>query len=271
MSNIIRVSKRKKFTIIDRALLEDQRLMWSTRGVLAYLLCKQDDWVLRIEDLRKQGDLGRDAIYKRINDAIEYGYITRLKIRDELGRIVRTEYIVHEESQIPFPEKPDMDKPDHDIQYTDNQTHNKDLNILNTDTTTTTEDEGGCSYIFHKELSHVQKHEIIKLLFPLSQDTAQDILFELSGYIDKKLVKKDEVSLVQGFVRKAQQGEFCLRLGIRYKESSIKSTRMEKALSKALEQSPELRPVDETNGLVKKLNNMQKKYQNKNSKSIKTS
>lgn len=259
MSNIIRVRKRKKFTIINRALLEDSRLQWSTRGMLAYLLCKQDDWILRITDLKNQGDLGRDAIYKRLKNAIEYGYISRMENRNELGRIVGVEYIVHEESMYPLPEKPEKEKQDNENQYKENRIHTKDLHIVNNENSTTTKHTGCCGYVFHKDVTDIQKHEIEKLISPLEHEIAQDLLFELAGYIDKRLIKKDEVSLIQGFVRKVQKGEFDLRMGIKYKEAVIKASRIKRSLKKQVENSPELVPANINNSLVKKILDIQSK------------
>jgi len=35
---------RAPFVVIDRRVLEDERLTWAARGVLGYLLAKPDDW-----------------------------------------------------------------------------------------------------------------------------------------------------------------------------------------------------------------------------------
>ena len=57
MPTIIRVKhKRAPFVVIDRRVLEDERLTWAARGVLGYLLAKPDDWQLRITDLQRRGD-----------------------------------------------------------------------------------------------------------------------------------------------------------------------------------------------------------------------
>jgi hypothetical protein len=64
MSNtIIRARRRHRFVILDQRAVEDSRLSWVARGLLAYLLSRPDDWRVPINDLRKRGDLGRDGIY----------------------------------------------------------------------------------------------------------------------------------------------------------------------------------------------------------------
>ncbi len=260
MSNIIRIEKREKFTVISRALLEDKNLHWSTRGILAYLLCKPDNWILRVTDLKNQGNLGRDAIYKRLKNAIEYGYITRIDHRDDKGRVTGVEYIVREKPRVLLTENPETDNQETRKPDTVNTDINKDEVVTNTKnittTTTTTLTDSGGSYVFHKKLTPLQKQEISKLLKPLDFEHAQEVLYELSGYVDKNLMQKDAVSLLQGFVRKAEQGEFSLRLGIKYKESANKVREIKIANKKSIENAPKLKPCDLDNPLVKKLMNI---------------
>jgi hypothetical protein len=64
MSNtIIRARRRHRFVILDQRAVEDTRLSWAARGLLAYLLSRPDDWRVLINDLRKRGDLGRDGTF----------------------------------------------------------------------------------------------------------------------------------------------------------------------------------------------------------------
>ncbi len=62
MPKMVRVGDRRAPCTIARQTLDDERLGWTARGMLAYLHDKPDDWSLRIEDLRRRGDLGRDAV-----------------------------------------------------------------------------------------------------------------------------------------------------------------------------------------------------------------
>jgi hypothetical protein len=257
MKNIIRIEKRKKFTIINRDLLEDKRLHWATRGILGYLLSKPDNWILQVQDLKKQGDLGRDAIYNRIKNAIEHGYITRLDRRDNKGRVTGVEYIVHEESIYPLPENTDTVKQEADKPDTENTYINKDEVITKTKKETTTTTCGSGDYKFHKQLSKIQRSEITILLSGLEFELAQDVLYEVSGFIDKNLIQKDPVSLLQGMVKKAKGGEFSLRLGIKYKESAKRSIEIKKEHEINQSYAPQLNQADMSNPLVKKILNIQ--------------
>ena len=94
---IIRVKHRRSpFAVIDRRVLEDSRLSWAARGVLGYLFAKPDDWTLNVEDLRRRGDLGRDALYKILKQLQRVGYVRREFTRDANGRVTGVVYAVFE-------------------------------------------------------------------------------------------------------------------------------------------------------------------------------
>ena len=114
-TTVVRVEKKREnpYVMIDKYGLEDDRISFRAKGLLAYLLSKPDHWKVMICDLVKHGKEGRDAIYKAIKELIELGYMKRDQIRDK-GRIVGTEYTVFERPQetLPHPEKPYTVKPD---------------------------------------------------------------------------------------------------------------------------------------------------------------
>ena len=83
MPGIIRVEYRRRnpYVVIDRRPLEDPRLGWAARGLLGYLLAKPDDWQLRVSDLCRRGDLGRDGIRRVLHQLQDYGYVRREQVR----------------------------------------------------------------------------------------------------------------------------------------------------------------------------------------------
>ena len=112
MSNtIIRAPRRYRFVIIDQRAIEDSRLSWAARGLLGYLLSRPDDWHVRVNDLRKRGDLGRDGIYRLLRELREAGYVRFIRSRDRQGRIRGGIYLVQEIADSPHPESPDVDTP----------------------------------------------------------------------------------------------------------------------------------------------------------------
>lgn len=106
---IRRAARRQRYLIVDQAAVEDTRLSWAARGLLAYLLSRPDDWKVLVNDLRKRGDLGRDGIYRLLRELRNAGYVTFERTRDAKGRMRGGTYIV---SEVPRPDSPDVDAPD---------------------------------------------------------------------------------------------------------------------------------------------------------------
>lgn len=106
-----RATRRHRFVIVDQAAVEDTRLSWAARGLLAYLLSRPDDWKVLVNDLKKRGNLGRDGIYALLRELHSAGYVRFERNRDAQGRMRGGTYIVSE-VPTPRPSKPDADSPD---------------------------------------------------------------------------------------------------------------------------------------------------------------
>jgi hypothetical protein len=106
---IHRVSHRKRWVTIDQRAIEDSRLPWAARGLLVYLLSKPDDWQVRVKDLQKRGDLGRDGIYRLLAVLRQFHYLSYQKNRDRDGRVRGGSYAVYE---VPYPDSPETAFPD---------------------------------------------------------------------------------------------------------------------------------------------------------------
>lgn len=80
--------KQEHFTILDNAALNDERLSFRARGVLAYILSKPADWRTTSACLARVAKEGRDAIRAALNELKDAGYVVYEKIRDAAtGRI----------------------------------------------------------------------------------------------------------------------------------------------------------------------------------------
>ena len=97
---IRRAARRHRFVIVDQAAVEDARLSWAARGLLAYLLSRPDDWKVLVNDLKRRGNLGRDGIYALLRELRSAGYVRFERHRDAQGRMRGGTYIV---SEIPAP------------------------------------------------------------------------------------------------------------------------------------------------------------------------
>ncbi|RWE03854.1 helix-turn-helix domain-containing protein [Mesorhizobium sp.] len=123
------VTRRRadNFTIIPNDIMADGGLSFEAIGLLCYLLSKPNDWSVNIEDLRRQGGIGKDKVYRIINDLIDARLIARVVHRFADGRVREVEYIVYNERQ-PLPEKPETANPE----TAQPETENPDV-LLSTD------------------------------------------------------------------------------------------------------------------------------------------
>jgi hypothetical protein len=83
--------------------------------VLVYLLAKPNDWQVKIEDLRLAGGIGRDKVYRILNELREAGYIERVVRRDPTTQqILYNDYLIYDDpiaSQIPPGPIPECEAP----------------------------------------------------------------------------------------------------------------------------------------------------------------
>lgn len=96
-NTIIRTNKRENpYVMIDKFGLNDDRLSWKAKGLLAYLLSKPDDWQIYERELVKRSTDGRDAVRTGLRELEKYGYMSRRQLRNEDGSFSGMEYIVYE-------------------------------------------------------------------------------------------------------------------------------------------------------------------------------
>lgn len=97
-----------QYFAISRAVPQDNRLSFEARGVLSYLLSKPSNWEVRIADLQREGNCGRDRIYRILKELKGNGYLHRDRIHGTGGTFEWGPYRVYE---APFTENTDMDTP----------------------------------------------------------------------------------------------------------------------------------------------------------------
>jgi len=94
---IIRTPNRDRYTIVSKVPLEDERLSWKARGLLAYLLSKPDNWTVMVAHLVKQAPDGRSSVMTALVELERAGYIVRTKRRGDSGRFDGLDCEIHEE------------------------------------------------------------------------------------------------------------------------------------------------------------------------------
>lgn len=98
---ILKVKKSEKpFAQIERTTLQDERLSFRAKGILAYLLSKPEDWQTNIKDVQNHGTEGRDAIRSAMKELQEFGYAKLTPLQDENGRLIGKSYTISETPEL---------------------------------------------------------------------------------------------------------------------------------------------------------------------------
>jgi uncharacterized phage protein (TIGR02220 family) len=93
--SILRVEKNANYVVMNRTALNDKRLSWKAKGIMAYMLSMPDDWVFYINELTKHSTDGEKAFRSGLKELKENGYVKRKPVR-EGNKIVGWETIVTE-------------------------------------------------------------------------------------------------------------------------------------------------------------------------------
>jgi hypothetical protein len=117
---IIRIAERDRWLHMDVRPLEDSRLSYKAKGILAYLLGKPDDWTVRVKDITKRSTDGEHAVRSGLRELEKAGYLEKKQRRRQDGTFEPTEYVVHEEPLCGFPhaDNPNVDNPDVENHHT---------------------------------------------------------------------------------------------------------------------------------------------------------
>lgn len=112
-----------KFYTLDKAISEDDRLSWASRGLLIFLLGKPDNWEVSVRHLINQTksclgkSSGRDAVRVILKELEAAGYLTVDRARNETGAFNGMAYTVCER---PISVAPQADNPGVERPQTDN-------------------------------------------------------------------------------------------------------------------------------------------------------
>lgn len=95
--SVVRVVKRQSpYVIMDKSSLNDSKMRWRSKGLLAYLLSLPDNWHVNMADLENRSADGREGLRGAMAELIRCGYVDREKIKDEEGKMRGYEYVVYE-------------------------------------------------------------------------------------------------------------------------------------------------------------------------------
>src|SRR5699024_8963784 len=99
MSSIFRIKKNDNFVVMDKAFLNNPKLSWKAKGILAFMLSKPDDWTFYIDELIKHSTDGERSFRSGFKELTDNGYVKRKPIRKG-QRIERWETIVYENPEL---------------------------------------------------------------------------------------------------------------------------------------------------------------------------
>lgn len=115
---VFRVEKSRDYTVMANYHLKDKRLSLKAKGLLSLILSLPDDWHYSLNGLAALNRDGRDGVRTAIQELEKYGFIVRRRLRNDIGQVADTEYIIFEKPKSDFPtqanptqEKPTQDNP----------------------------------------------------------------------------------------------------------------------------------------------------------------
>lgn len=102
--SIIRRKRENNYAIIPNSIMEDDRLSFEARGLLAYILTRPDNWIFRTEHLKKVTGFGRDKCQRLIREILDLGYGKRETKHDENGHFQGQELVFYDDIFFDQPE-----------------------------------------------------------------------------------------------------------------------------------------------------------------------
>ena len=112
MKSIVRVRKDTNYVVMDKTFLNDTRLSWKAKGILAYMLSMPDDWTFYLNEIVKHSTDGKSSFKSGFNELKKYGYV-RMERQQRKDGTFKWETVVYERPYTDFPsmENPSMENP----------------------------------------------------------------------------------------------------------------------------------------------------------------
>ncbi len=96
--SIFRVEKNANYTVMNRTALNDKRLSWKAKGIIAYMLSMPDDWVFYIQELITHSTDGEKSFRSGLKELKDFGYVKRYPVYQD-KKITHWETVIHEVPQ----------------------------------------------------------------------------------------------------------------------------------------------------------------------------
>ena len=96
-TTFVRVKKNENYTTVHNGFIKRKDLSWKAKGIMTYLLSLPDDWVVNLDEIKRNASDGESSFrsgWKELKDA---GYVSKRSIRDEFTKkILKWETIIKE-------------------------------------------------------------------------------------------------------------------------------------------------------------------------------
>jgi len=130
MANIVRIKKNKNFVVMDKTALNDKRLSWKAKGIIAFMLSKPDDWTFYLDEISSNATDGMSSFRSGFNELKKLGYIKRIRTQDKNGKFTWETQVF----EIPLTENPQVDNPYMEKPHVENP-RMENRNLLNNELT----------------------------------------------------------------------------------------------------------------------------------------
>jgi len=84
---IVRVIKDSNYVVLNKTAANDERLSYKALGIHTYLMGKPDHWEGNETDIVRRHNDGRAAVRSGIEELINHGYLTRVRVVDK-GKVM---------------------------------------------------------------------------------------------------------------------------------------------------------------------------------------
>lgn len=86
----------RNFTIFANGIFKDKRLSYKELGLLVQLLSLPDNWEFNVKGITKLHKDGEDSVKAGLVKLEEYGYLTRVRTRDDNGKLSSSDYFIYD-------------------------------------------------------------------------------------------------------------------------------------------------------------------------------
>lgn len=97
-NTIIKIAYKNNFSVVPNAAMQNPKLSWQARGLLAYLLTLPKHWQIHVSELPRHSTCGETATRSAMRELISAKYVVDNQIREK-GRFTRHEYLVYASPQ----------------------------------------------------------------------------------------------------------------------------------------------------------------------------